>query len=104
MSRIQRWHVETACVILIIAGIIVLHTAILPRTPEDAFQTTKSSHAAYEGRLTGEQPTESGYIYRGNLCKTVQVWSAERLPTNTPVTVTGEMNQNTLFASTTTKR
>ena len=104
MGRIYRWHVETICVFLVIAGIIVLHIAILPRTPTDAFQTTEASHAVYEGTLRSQGNTSSGHLYRGELCKTVNVWSQDQLQTNTRISVTGELNDNTLFAETVSKR
>jgi len=98
MGVVQRTHVEGLALFTVICGIFVLETLILPQTPTDAFTTSNDPHAAYEGRLQGQEETRQGFTYEGELCKRITVWSRQRAPINQTVRITGEINEDTLFA------
>jgi hypothetical protein len=98
MGVVQRTHVEGLALFTVICGIFVLETLILPQTPTDAFTTSNDPHAAYEGRLQGQEKTRQGFTYEGELCKRITVWSRQRAPINQTVRITGEINEDTLFA------
>lgn len=104
MSELRKWHVELICITAVLLGVIVLDTVILPRAPDDAFKAASTPRAEYKGELDSRHRTNSGWMHTGKLCRDINVWHADKLPTNTSLKVTGSFKDNTLFVNDVTKR
>lgn len=83
---------------MIVVATIILDVLILPQAPDDAFKARQDRHVAYRGVVEEAERIQNGWMHQATLCRDINVWHTDPIPTNTSVEITGSIQNNTMYA------